>query len=316
MFAPGNSDCARYFSVSKEVAALGTTLYVLGFAFGPLVWAPGSEAFGRRWPICIGALGSSIFTIASATAPNIQTLLICRFFAGVGGSSGLSVVPGTLADLFAGNARETAICVYALAVFIGPFISPFVGGFIIQSGLGWRWTLYIPSFLGFLSSLLCILYVKETYPPVVLVAKAVELRQKSQNWGIHARREREVIGAHVLVQKYFTRPLRMLVTEPIILMFSLYMSFTYGLVYGFLEAYPIVFEGVYSMNSGVAGLPAIALALGAVLAIVYIIAHNTRSYKAMEVSGKPPDTEARLIPSMVGAVLFPVGLFWYVSPTS
>ena len=141
IFAPGIDKASKAFGVGTEVGTLGTTLYVLGFASGPLIWAPISELRGRKWPLTISMLGGGIFTIASAVAKNIQTLIICRFFAGMFGASQLTVVPAVLADLYSNATRGAAISLYALTVFVGPFTAPFVGGFIASSYLGWRWTL-------------------------------------------------------------------------------------------------------------------------------------------------------------------------------
>lgn len=117
IFAPGTVSASKAFGVSSEVGTLGTTLYVLGFASGPLIWAPASELVGRRWPLTIGMLGGAIFTIASAVAKDIQTLIICRFFAGMFGASQLSVVPAVLSDIYNNIHRGIAIALYSLTVF-------------------------------------------------------------------------------------------------------------------------------------------------------------------------------------------------------
>ena len=39
------------FSISSVVSILGLTLYICGFASGPLAWAPLSELYGRKWPV-------------------------------------------------------------------------------------------------------------------------------------------------------------------------------------------------------------------------------------------------------------------------
>ncbi len=80
------------FNVSSEVFILGISLFVLGFAFGPLIWAPFSEVLGRRilFIITYGAL--TAFNAGAAGSQNIQTLLILRFFAGAFGSSPLTNV--------------------------------------------------------------------------------------------------------------------------------------------------------------------------------------------------------------------------------
>ena len=42
---------AAKFNVASEVMLLGLSLYVCGFAAGPMVWGPMSEAFGRSRPM-------------------------------------------------------------------------------------------------------------------------------------------------------------------------------------------------------------------------------------------------------------------------
>ena len=53
-------------------------------------------------------------------------------------------------------------------------------------------------------------------------------------------------------------------------MFSLWMSFVYGLMYALLSAYPVVFQGIHGMNLGVGSLPFIGLIIGELLAGAYI----------------------------------------------
>lgn len=100
--------------------------------------APFSELYGRRLPVVISAFGYGIFSIGVATAANLQTVLICRFFAGLFGSCPLAVVAAIFADMYNNEVRGLAISAFSATVFMGPLLSPFVGGFITQSYLGWR----------------------------------------------------------------------------------------------------------------------------------------------------------------------------------
>lgn len=116
-------------------------------------------------------------------------------------------------------------------------MAPFVGGFITISHLGWRWTEYLVgimvrsakydqvatlltaiSFQGFASFTLNLFFLRETYPPVILIEKADELRRRTKNWGIHAKQEEIEVDLRELVERNFSRPLRMLFTEPIVLL--------------------------------------------------------------------------------------------------
>jgi len=283
---------------------------MLGFFFGPIIWAPGSEVIGRRWPLLIGMLGLSIFTIGAATAANIQTLIICRFFSGVCGVSPLCVVPGVLADMYNNVWRGVAVTLYALTIFLGPLAAPFMGGFISMSSLGWRWTLYIPAILGFIDVLLVLAFVDESYSALILTEKAVEVRRATGNWAIHSRQERIEFNPRDMIRKYFTRPIKMLFTEPIVFLVSLYMSFIYGIVYALLVAYPYVFEEIYDMNPGVRGLPFLGIIIGVVLAVVCILAHNGSYARKLKANNDIPIPEWRLEYPIIGAPLFTVGLFW------
>lgn len=135
-----------------------------------------------------------------------------------------------------------------------PLLAPFTGGFINMSHLGWRWTEYITSIMGVLGLGLEIIFLEETYPPIILVNKAAELRRRTNNWGIHAKQEEIEVDLRELLEKNVSRPLRLLFTEPIVLAISIYMAFVYGLLYLFLTFYPIVFQGVHGFNEGVGGV--------------------------------------------------------------
>lgn len=312
IFAAGTAGAAQEFGISTETGILGTTLYVLGFASGPLIWAPASEVMGRRWPLTIGAFGGAVFTIASAVGKDIQTVIICRFFAGLFGASQLSVVPALLSDIYNNIHRGAAIAIYSLAVFVGPLSAPFIGGFIASSSLGWRWTLYIPAFMGFACSTLYILFLRETYAPCLLISKAATIRRETHIWAIHAKHDEVEVDFQELVHNNLLRPLRMLVTEPIILLISTYMSFIYGIVYALLEAYPYVFESVYGMTPGVSGLPFIGLIIGQLLACGFILSQHSSYVKRLAANNYIAVPEWRLFPAVVGAPVFAAGIFWYV----
>ncbi|KAK6840394.1 hypothetical protein PG995_016148 [Apiospora arundinis] len=312
VFSPALESAIRELGVGAEVGRLGTTLYVLGFAFGPVFWAPASELWGRKPPLTAAILAGGAFIIGTAVARNVQTLLICRFFGGVCGASQLTVVPGVLSDLYDNRARGVAITLYALCVFCGPFGAPSLGGFIVENpALGWRWTLYIPAILSFANGALTLFCVRETYGPCILVAKAVALRRETKNEGIRAPQELVEFDLRRLVEKYFTRPLRMLVTEPILLLVSLYMSFVYGLTYCLLAGFPYVFEDIHGMQPGVGGLPFLALALGQVLGVGFVLSQQREYRRKLAENDNVPVPEWRLAPTLVGAPVFAGGIFWF-----
>jgi MFS family permease len=120
-------------------------LLLFGFGVGPLLWAPLSEVYGRRPAVLAPYFIAAIFSLGTATAKDTQTVLLTRFFAGLFGSAPVTNTGGVLSDIWSPEERGAAIVGYALAVVGGPVLGPIVGGAIVQSYLGWRWTEYVSS---------------------------------------------------------------------------------------------------------------------------------------------------------------------------
>ena len=86
------------FQISREVATLGLSLFVIGLGLGPMILGPLSEFYGRR-PIYIISFGFFlIWLIPCAVAKNVGTELVSRFVDGFAGSAFLSVAGGTVGD--------------------------------------------------------------------------------------------------------------------------------------------------------------------------------------------------------------------------
>lgn len=311
IFSAATMIVAHEYDVGTEVGLLGTTFYVLGFAFGPTLWAPLSELRGRRLPIVVAMFGFSIFCVACATGKDIQTILISRFFAGFFGACPLAVVAAVFSDMFDNRTRGIAITLFSMTVFTGPLLAPFIGGFIVESYLGWRWTQYLAAIMGFAAFGLDFFFLEETYPPVILVDKAADLRRRTKNWGIHAKQEEIEVDFRELVSKNFSRPLRLLFTEPIVLLLSIYMSFIYGILYLFLTAYPLVFVGVHGFNSGESGLTFFGMIAGQLIAGAVVLAQQPWYTRKLVANNGIPVPEWRLPSVMAGGVSFAIGIFWF-----
>lgn len=165
--------------------------------------------------------------------------------------------------------------------------------------------------MGFFAFFLDFLFLEETYPPVILIEKAAELRRRTKNWGIHAKQEEIEIDFRELITKNFSRPMRLLVTEPIVLLLSIYMAFIYGLLYLFLTAYPIVFQQIHGFSGGVGGLPYFGMIIGMVCAGIYIALTNPSYNRKLAANNGIPIPEWRLPPVIIGGLSFAGGLFWF-----
>ena len=312
VFSTATQATAMQFGVSPEVMVLGTSLFVLGFAFGPIVWGPFSELYGRKMPLFIGFFVFAIFQIPVAVAQNLQTIFICRFFGGFFASAPLAIVGGLLADMFGPIDRGIAIAVFSGATFIGPVAGPIVGGFITMSYLGWRWTAWITAIMAFSFGIIGFIVVPETFGPLLLQQRAKKIRHQTKNWAIHSKMDESEVDLKEITEKYLLRPFTMLALEPILLLITLYMGFIYGFLYLCFEAYPIAFQEDRGWNLGVGALPFIAITVGVVCACLFIAYFSkTRFARKLEANGGTPVPEERLIPMIVGGALLPIGMFWF-----
>lgn len=312
VFAQAVVPLSKIYHVHYVVTTLSITLYVLGFATGPVIWAPLSELYGRRPILVISSLTFCCFNFAVAVSDRLESILICRFFAGCLGAAPLVVVPASFADMFGNETRGTAIVVFSMCVFVGPLLAPFIGGFTVANhSLGWRWTEFITGIMAAASFVLIILFEVETHHPIILVYKAREIRKKTGIWGIHAPHDEFVLSIKDIVEKNLTRPIKMLFTEPILFFITLYNAFIYGMIYLFLEAYPLVFAKGYGMAPGVAELPYFGLVIGQTLGGFYCIYCEKAYVRKMNESGGKIIPENRLPPMLVGSVMFPIGLLWF-----
>lgn len=135
------------FHISKIVGLLGVFTYLLGMAFGTIMFAPLSEIIGRR-PIYLGAMSMFLLLILpSALAQNIEAILISRLFGGFFGSAIMGNSPASVNDIVSDRHRAMAFGIWSIGPTNGPVYGPIIGGFVYQY-LGWRWTNWLVLIIG------------------------------------------------------------------------------------------------------------------------------------------------------------------------
>lgn len=121
MFAPGVPQLmAEFKSTNAELAGFVVSVYVLGFAVGPLAFAPLSEIYGRLPVYHVCNVLFILFTVACALATNLNMLIGFRFLAGTFGSAPLVNGGGSIADIFIQEKRGAAMALFAMGPIIGP----------------------------------------------------------------------------------------------------------------------------------------------------------------------------------------------------
>ncbi|KAF9248419.1 hypothetical protein DTO027I6_8550 [Penicillium roqueforti] len=300
------------FGATTEVATLGVSLYVLGFALGPLIWAPMSEIFGRQLVFITTYCGLTVFCAACTGAQNIQTLLVFRFFSGAFGSSPLTNSGGVIADMFMARDRGLALSAFALAPFLGPVIGPIAGGFLGMSNGGWRWVMGLLAILCGVMWFLGAALKPETYAPVLLRQRAMTLSKLTgQVYYSKLDIDQGRLTLKAALKISLSRPMILLFQEPIVLLLSIYLAIIYGTLYMLFGAFPIVYQLHRGWNQGVGALSFIGVMIGMLAAVAYSIPENKRYAKLLEKNGGYVPPEARLPPCMLASIALPLGLFWF-----
>ncbi|OOF92181.1 hypothetical protein ASPCADRAFT_210589 [Aspergillus carbonarius ITEM 5010] len=310
-YTGGVEQIMESFHVGSEVATLGVSLFVLGFAIGPLFWAPMSELWGRQYLFIGSYCGLTVFNAGLVGSKNIQTLIVLRFLAGAFGSSPLTNAGGVIADLFPAKQRGLAMSIFAAAPFMGPTLGPVCGGFLGMNA-GWKWVM---GFLAAFSGCLWIigsLVMPETYAPVLLRRRAKNLTKVTGK--VHQSKmeaERGKVPYATVFKTALSRPWVLLFREPIVLLLSIYMAIIYGTLYMMFAAFPIVYEELRGWNQGVSGLAFLGIMVGMNSAVLYSIWDNKRYIKTEEAHKGFAPPEARLPPCLIASIAIPIGLFWF-----
>jgi DHA1 family bicyclomycin/chloramphenicol resistance-like MFS transporter len=147
IFAPALPRAARDLGVGAGVMQLTVSLYVLGLAFGQLIYGPISDRLGRR-PALIGGL--ALYTLAgfaAAAAGGVGMLIAARLFQALGGCAGLALSRAMVRDTAPAPDAARRLALLNLMVTVGPGVAPILGGAMVST-TGWRSILLLLCLIG------------------------------------------------------------------------------------------------------------------------------------------------------------------------
>ncbi|KAJ9091619.1 hypothetical protein QFC21_007159 [Naganishia friedmannii] len=306
IYSSGIEQLSNGYGVSIEVATLGVSVYQLGFAFGPLVWGPLSELFGREAVFLATFSIFTLFTLGTALARDISSMLVCRFFAGAFGSSILVISAAIIGDLFDASDRGPAMSFYLVAAFGGPIIGPLSGSFL-AAATTYRWIFWLLTIFSGVSFLAGAL-VPETYSLVRLNRLADKLTKTTGYIHRSAQAPATDVAIATTIRVSLIRPFQMLFQEGIVAFFAVYSGFIYGLLYGFFGAFPWIYHRERGWSTGIASLPFIAVGLGMLVAVGANLYLNKSYIAKTRAHGSQLPPESRLVLCCAGGIALPIGL--------
>ncbi|EEU37540.1 uncharacterized protein NECHADRAFT_97619 [Fusarium vanettenii 77-13-4] len=265
MFAPGVAKIMVEFnSTSSLLATFVVSIYFIGYAFGPLVFAPLSEIYGRVYIYHGGNSAFVLVCVGAALSHSMGMLLALRFLMGIFGSAPTTVGVGSIIDVVDLEWRGRAVSIWAMGPLLGPCVGPVVGGYVVEY-IGWRWVYWILAIMGGVLGIVGLLLMRETYAPTLLERKVRRLRSETGNQSLRSKMDTR---SHKLVKLAIIRPIKFLIKTPMVTIIALYVSIAYGILNLLIATFSFVYADQYNFSEGTLGLSFLPAGIGMMIGVL------------------------------------------------
>ena len=310
MLAPALEDIAHDLDVPQSKANMTLSIFVLAFAFGPMVLAPMAEVFGRRNVWLLTSTWYAIWNMVCGFAKANGILLAARLLAGLGSSAEFAIGQPVLGDLWKPEQRGMSFAIATFIPLLGPAIGPLIGG-VISGSIGWPWLFWVLSAFDALLIAVAVFAFPETYGQLLLHRKAVALRKQYQKeyyteFEIHRK------PLSTKLKNGLLRPCRLMYQQPIIQLMSLLLAFNYGTLFFVLASYATLWTSEYRQSVTISGLHYIALCIGYTVAAQGGARITDKVWQHLKHKHGGQTAPEYRVPLMIpGIILIPAGLLWY-----
>lgn len=331
---PATPDIMSKFQVKSEMTVtLLTSLYVLGLGVGPFILAPLSEIYGRR---IIYTSTLTVFTCAQLACSLVNSmtwLIIFRLISGITGGIAPSLGQASLSDVWDPADRGQWAATLTVGAMFGPPLGNFVAAIILQQ-MNLTWIFWILTICSTILLFLSLLFLKESYAPVILERRQKLLQKSHQNNPFsnggkidmegYAESnltpapsvQRDPVG---IIYRAITRPWRFLGTSPIVIIFGFFLAYTYGIFYVILTSLPLLFGSSdrsgnlfnYGFTTLQTGVSYWSLIVGFSIGFIIQAIAQPWVWKYLTERNGESRPEYRLLPMTVGMLFFPTSLLMY-----
>ncbi|KAJ5172105.1 hypothetical protein N7492_004698 [Penicillium capsulatum] len=305
----------KLFRTSFELQTLPTALFLICLGFGSLITAPLSEVVGRNpvYLVCLPLF--MLFDMGAGLAQNVVHRIVCRALAGLFGSAPLLCSAAALVDIWSLIERVYAFPFYSIITFLGATVAPTPGSIVTWvQAVSWRWVDWMTIIFAGVLLALVVLFLPETYSPVLLYWKAEQLRRLTGDDRYRAPIEFKRVSLGNRLAHALYRPILLFWTEPIIMIFAGYLAIIFIILYTFSAGFVLIFEKDNGLDQGQAGLTFLAISVGVCLAALLVpltMKLVRRDIRRTREQGRArPQPEFNLYMSMFGAPFISIGLFW------
>ncbi len=151
LYLPSLPAIQREFSATQGQVQATMAAYLIGLAFGQLLYGPTSDAFGRKRPLMIGLCIYLVAVLGCALSSSAAELTAWRLLQALGGCAGGVVVRAMIRDRFEAQEVARALSTLTLVMGAAPIVAPIIGGYL-HLQFGWRSTFWALAIFATLAS--------------------------------------------------------------------------------------------------------------------------------------------------------------------
>ena len=320
IYTPSEPYVIELLGVGPQVAAMGLSMYVLGYGIGPLLWSPLSEipVIGRNPPYMATFGIFVILCVPTALVTSFPGFVVLRFLQGFFGSPCLATGGASIGDIFSLLKLPYFLTGWAAFATAGPALGPIISGFSVVA-TNWHWSLWEILWLAGPVFLSMMFLLPETSSANILLRRAKRLRELTGNPNLKSQGEidQEKLTVNEVVVGNLWRPAQINILDPAIGFTSLYTALMYSIFYSFFEVFPLVYATGnpgkathgYGMNAGEIGLIFLSITVGVSIAIAIYVAYLYWSFEPEVRTRGLGAPERFLRPALPATFLLPIGLF-------
>ncbi|ETR99409.1 MFS general substrate transporter [Trichoderma reesei RUT C-30] len=306
-----NSEASSHFHVSQVAENLDTAMYLFGVGMGSQIAGPLSETVGRNPVYLLATFCYLFFVLGSAKAATFGGRITCRLFVGLFSSATLSINGSSVRDQFRDVKRAFVFPIIAWVNVIGPVIAPIASGWLVANpSLGWRWPDWMTLIISGAAFMIALLFLPETYLPLLLDWKAKELRRLTgdQRYSSEHASSASLAGR---LKHNIKLGVTFFSTEIIVTVLGLYLLLLYTLLFTSLSGFDYIFKETYGLSTGLTGSCFASIAVGStVFTFTAPSWYGWARRATAHVHGASVKPEFRLWPAIITSPMLPVCLFW------
>lgn len=196
-FTPALPQITTFFGIDNATAQYTITLFLIGYAFGQLLYGPLANGYGRKMALYIGITLEIVASLACALSAQLHAfwlLVTARLLMALGASVGLKMTFTLISDCYSQADSIKIISHLMMAFAITPGLGVAIGGFLTQH-FNWQSCFY---FMAGYGAVLLYLTARMTETATITDRSALNIGTIIHKYSLTLKNKQLILGASLL----------------------------------------------------------------------------------------------------------------------